>query len=93
VETVIALAAIAPAANCVDFSRKFRRVAIPHLPQLAELYTRLGLIYKLKGVDTYTSTGKSFACCQKALRGVGEACSGKGSSSFVVLVDSDPILH
>src|ERR1700738_2433158 len=33
-----------PAANCVDFSRKFRRVAIPDLLQLGGLYTSLGLI-------------------------------------------------
>lgn len=33
-----------PAVNCADFSRKLRRVAIPHLLQFAGLYTSWGLI-------------------------------------------------
>ena len=40
----MAPAASAPTANCVDFSRKFWRVAIAHLPQLARLYTSRALI-------------------------------------------------
>src|ERR1700741_671870 len=62
-----------PAANCVDFSRKFRRVAIPDLLQLAGLYTSLGLItnYHCRRLAFYggANLGRtSYGCFQSFVR-------------------------
>jgi hypothetical protein len=54
-EAVTDPAANAPAASCVHFSRKFRRVGISGLLQLAGVYTSLAVITNLVSVGVLTA--------------------------------------